>query len=290
MPFSKILIEEIPPTLMASFLYLGAGVGIGIIYLWHYKKENPADRLTKKDLPYTVGMILLDIIAPIFLMLGLKVGTSSNAALLGNFEIVATSLIALLIFKEKITSRLWTAIILITLSSIILSSKEGIFDFSIGSIFVLLATVCWGLENNCTKNISSKSTYEIVTIKGIFFGEKFPDFINIFSAFVLGFVAYGLSIFTYIRAQRTLGAAKTSAYYATAPFIGAMLSFLLLNETFTVNYFAELVIMIIGTYFIVYDTLALSHEHIHQHIFDTSTRRRSSFSCDKPFSFAQSFF
>lgn len=266
-PCSKLLLEKISPTYMAAFLYLGAGAGVGIMYLFHHKHEASAERLEKRDMPYTVGMVLLDIIAPILLMLGVKLGTSANASLLGNFEIVATTLIALFIFKEKVSRKLWAAIGLITLSSIILSfGGEGSFTFSVGSLLVLGATACWGLENNCTRSISDKSTYQIVTIKGfgsaagslivaVIIGEKLPDIKYILPAVVLGFVAYGLSIFTYIRAQKTLGAAKTSAYYAVAPFIGAFLSFILLHERLTIVYLIALAVMIAGTAFVVSDTL-----------------------------------
>lgn len=266
-PCSKLLLERIAPTYMAAFLYLGAGTGVGILYLFHHQHEAPAERLEKKDLPYTVGMVLLDIIAPILLMLGVKLGTSANASLLGNFEIVATTLIALLVFREKVSRTLWAAIGLITLSSIILSfGGEGSFTFSAGSLLVLGATACWGLENNCTRSISDKSTYQIVTIKGfgsgtgslivaVIIGEQPPGLSMILSAMVLGFVAYGLSIFTYIRAQKTLGAAKTSAYYAVAPFIGAFLSFLLLHESLTTAYLIALAVMTAGTAFVVSDTM-----------------------------------
>lgn len=266
-PCSKLLLDKIAPTFMAAFLYLGAGIGVGIMYLFHHKHESTAERLEKKDMPYTVGMVLLDIIAPILLMLGVNLGTSANASLLGNFEIVATTIIALLIFKEKVSKKLWAATGLITLSSIILSfGGEGSFNFSLGSLLVLGATVCWGLENNCTRNISEKSTYQIVTIKGfgsgtgslivaIILGEKMPEIQYVLPAFLLGFVAYGLSIFTYIRAQKTLGAAKTSAYYAVAPFIGAFLSFLFLRESLTIAYIIALAVMIVGTVFVVSDTL-----------------------------------
>ena len=87
-PFSKILLHDVPATFMAAFLYMGAGFGVGIMYLFHIRKENKTERLTKKDLPYTIGMIVLDILAPIFLMLGISIGAASNASLLGNFEIV----------------------------------------------------------------------------------------------------------------------------------------------------------------------------------------------------------
>lgn len=267
-PLSKLLLNNVPATFMAAFLYLGAGVGVGIMYLFHWHNEDKSERLTKKDLPYTIGMIVLDILAPIFLMLGIKYGTAANASLLGNFEIVATTLIACLAFKEAVSKRLWAAIGMITLSSILLSFEgAGSFRFSYGSVLVLLATACWGLENNCTRSISDKSTYEIVVLKGVFSGggafvialisgEKLPEIRYILPAMLLGFVAYGMSIFLYIRAQRDLGAAKTSAYYAFAPFVGAFLSFVILGEKLTIVYFAALIIMIAGTVFVVKDTVA----------------------------------
>lgn len=122
-PLSKILLNDVSPTLMAAFLYMGAGAGVGIMYAFHFRHENKSERLTKSELPYTIGMIVLDTAAPIFLMLGIRYGTASNASLLGIFEIVATTVIAFLIFKEKVSKRLWLAILLITLSSGVLSLK-----------------------------------------------------------------------------------------------------------------------------------------------------------------------
>ena len=276
-PFSKVLLNNVTPTFIAAFLYLGAGIGVGIMYLFHIKKEKKSERLTKQDLPYTIGMIGLDIAAPIFLMIGIKMGTASNASLLGNFEIVVTTLMALLIFKEQVSGKLWIAIGFITLSSIVLSFEgSGSFQFSIGSLFVILATCCWGLENNCTRKISDKSTYEIVLLKGIFsgggsftiamvLGEKIPEMIYIAIVMLLGFVAYGLSIFLYIRAQRNLGAAKTSAYYAVAPFIGSFLAFVVNGEKLAVEYFIGLALMLVGTVFVVYDTMINHHLHGHTH-------------------------
>jgi len=272
-PCSKILLNEIAPTMMAAFLYLGAGLGVGMMYLPHLKNEKCEERLSRQDLPYTVGMVVLDIIAPILLMIGVSIGTSANASLLGNFEIVATTLIAMFLFKEKVSKWLWTAIGFITVSSIVLSFEGvGTLSFSLGSLLVLGATVCWGLENNCTRSISEKSTYQIVTIKGLFSGmgsliialvsgETIPGPRSVFPALLLGFVAYGLSIFTYIRAQKTLGAAKTSAYYAFAPFIGAFLSFVLLQEALSASYLVALLVMLIGTGFVIYDTLLQSPSH-----------------------------
>lgn len=266
-PLSKKLMENIPPSFMAAFLYLGAGVGVGIMYIFNYKKEDKSLKLDKSDFKYTIAMIGLDILAPLLLMIGIKLGSASNASLLENFEIVATSLIALFIFKEKISHKLWIAIFFIIISSFILTfNGKTSLDFSIGSIFVLLATISWGLENNCTKKISEKSTYQIVTLKGIFSGlgslfiglllkEKIINYKYIFLAMILGFVAYGLSIFSYVRAQRDLGAAKTSAYYSVAPFVGAFLAFIINGERPDEKFLLALIFMIIGTIFVVNDSL-----------------------------------
>ncbi len=278
-PCSKLLLSNVAPTFMAGFLYIGAGLGVGAMYLFHFKHEASEQRLCRSDLPYTIGMVALDILAPILLMIGIKIGSSANASLLGNFEIAATSVIAFAIFREKISRRLWVALGLVTLSSMILSfGGKGSLEFTAGSLFVLGAAVCWGFENNCTRSISEKSTYQIVTIKGLcsgagsviialVTGEKLPDMRYILPSMLLGYVAYGLSIFTYIRAQQELGAAKTSAYYAIAPFIGAFLSFVLLREALSANYLIALVIMAAGTALAAADTLAHRHTHVHCHTF-----------------------
>ena len=272
-PISKVLLQHVGPTTMAALLYLGAGIGIGMMSLFNKKDREKAESLTKAELPYIVGMIVLDIAAPIFLMLGISYGSSANASLLGNFEIVATTVIALILFKEAVTKRLWVAIGLITLSSILLSFEgTDSFHFSYGSLLVIMATVCWGLENNCTRELSSKSTYQIVMLKGLCSGlgalvialikrESFPGIGYIAIALALGFVAYGLSIFMYVRAQNVLGAAKTSAYYAVNPLIGALLAFVFLSESLSWMYVIALIVMVFGSALVVVDTFIRQHDH-----------------------------
>ena len=262
-PISKTLLNEIPPTMMAALLYLGAGIGMSIIGLFRYKIGNLKKemKLTKKEMPFTVGMVFLDIVAPIFLMIGLTMTTPATVSLLNNFEIVATTVIALLIFKETINKRLWIAIGLITVASIVLSVEDfSSISFSFGSLFVLLAAVCWGLENNFTRMLSVKDPLQVVVIKGFGSGlgsllisfiikETTTNIVYIIATLLLGFVAYGLSIYFYVYAQRYLGAAKTSAYYAISPFIGVGLSFIMFLEIPTISFIIALIIMIIGTYF-----------------------------------------
>lgn len=261
-PLSKLLLEFMPPTLMAGFLYLGAGLGMGVIALVRKLKkgERAEVGLTKKELPFTVAMVLLDIAAPIFLLIGLDATTAANASLLNNFEIVATSIIALVVFKEKISPRLWFGILFVTLSCALLSFEDiSSLQFSFGSLFILLACVCWGFENNCTRKISSKDPMQIVLIKGIFsglgsviigfcLGERVTLLWSVVAVLFVGFVAYGLSIFFYVYAQRLLGAARTSAYYAIAPFIGTLLSLAIFGELPPYTYFLALGLMAVGAW------------------------------------------
>jgi drug/metabolite transporter (DMT)-like permease len=273
-PAAKIILANVPPVLMAGMLYLGAGLGMLAVNVFRRKRTRQKEaRITTKELPFTIAMVALDIAAPIFLMVGLTMTTSATASLLGNFEIVATTVIAMAAFKEAVGKRMWIATLFITAASIILSVNDfGNLSFSLGSIFVLLACVCWGVENNCTSKLSLKDPLQIVVIKGIgsgvmslvialIAGERVADLWFIVPALLLGFTAYGLSIYFYILAQRGLGASRTSAFYAFAPFIGVGLSFAIFRETPTVSFLIALGVMVLGAYFAAFE----KHEHAHSH-------------------------
>lgn len=285
-PISKVLLNKISPTLMAALLYLGAGIGMALVSMVRNRggQAGKEARVTRKELPYVIGMILLDIAAPILLMLGLSLASPATVSLLNNFEIVATSLIAFVLFKEAIGRRLWIAIAFITIASILLSVDDfSTFSFSIGALFALLACVCWGFENNCTRMLSLKDPLEIVIIKGFgsgigaflvaaLTGSMQFDMLYGLWALLLGFFAYGLSIYLYILAQRELGAARTSTYYAFAPFVGVLLSFLMFGQQISLSFLVALLLMLAGTYFAAFEKHAhahlheaMRHEHRHSH-------------------------
>ena len=264
---SKVLLEDVSPYLMAALLYLGAGIGMTAVRAASPSKRAEERPLTKVDSPYIFGMIVLDIAAPILLMYGLLNSPASSVSLLNNFEIVATTLIALLVFGERVTPTTWVAIILITISTVILSTAgTGEISFSHGSLAVILACVCWGLENNCTRRLSDSGALRIVVIKGIFsglgalaiavfMGMGSPSATEVMGALALGFVSYGMSLFFYITAQASLGAAKVSAYYAMAPFIGAFISLAVLGEVLTQAFVLALVFMAAGAVVLTRETL-----------------------------------
>lgn len=260
-PFSKILLDHFGSAIQAGLLYIGAGIGMLVIMLVRKIRAKPVftNPLDKSDIVYTIAMILLDIAAPILLMIGLKSTAAANASLLNNFEIVATALLAAFLFHETVSKRTWAGIALVFVSCLILSFEDSSsLHFSKGSLLILAASACWGLENNCTRKLSEKDPLEIVLMKGIFSGggsfliglllHQEIDWSLILWVLVLGFLAYGLSIYFYVLAQRYIGAAKTSACYAIAPFIGVLLSLILFREIPGISFLIALLFMIGGVF------------------------------------------
>lgn len=275
LPLGKLFLSSVSPYSLASWLYLGAGLGMaGMLML---RREKATFRFTRSELPYAVAMVVLDIAAPILLLIGLMNSTAASASALTNMEIVATSVIALVFFRETVSSRGWTAIALITCASILLSLEPGAVALSPGSLLVIAATCCWGVENNCTRMLSRLDSSSIVVIKGLGAGigagivalSVDGQIDTSWMSVVImgaGFLTYGLSIDLYIRAQANLGAAKTSAYYASAPFLGVALSFLLLRESVPTFFWAGIALMVLATFFLITDTIQTQHTHAHSHV------------------------
>lgn len=266
-PLSKYFLNDFPAVIVAAFLYLGAGLAMGGAYAWKRRVGTAGASLGREDLPYTVAMVALDILAPILLLLGVARTTSANASLLVNAEIVFTACVAAIAFKELISGKLWLAIGLIVLASAILTF-EGVqaFTLNTGSLLVLGAAACWGIENNCTRMLSHKSSEQVVTVKGlgsavgslsigVALGVSVPWSWEILAIVLLGAVSYGLSINVYVKAQSVLGAAKTSAYYAINPFLGVIFSMTLLGERPHLGFYIGLVVMGLATAVLVHEEL-----------------------------------
>ncbi len=273
-PLSKLLLGEVPPVLMAAFLYLGSGTGISLVKLSQRMTSNHKEAgIRRPDVGWLAGAIIAGgIIAPIVLMISLQVTPASTASLLLNFEGVATTLIALFFFRESISRRAIAAILAITLASIFLSTdfKSGM-GFSLGALGILLACTLWGLDNNFTRNISAKDPLTIVAWKGLvagtfslflglFLGQQLPALRSILGILLLGFISYGLSTMLFIYSMRGLGASRTSALYGTAPLAGVILSIFIFHDPITWSFIVAAILMVAGA------LMLSSEEHAHFHI------------------------
>ena len=274
-PLAKLFLIQIDPVLLASLLYLGSGLGLSFykfLLRRGHKDPNQEAKIGRADLPWLIGATISGgIAAPIVLMFSLKYTPAATASLLLNFEGVATVLIAFIVFQEAIGKRIWLAVVLITMAVVLLSlNPSGHWGFSPGALGVAAACVLWGLDNNFTRNISAKDPIVIVIVKclaagtlnlalALMLGNPFPGLLSVLLACISGFFCFGLSLVFFIYSLRELGAARTSAYFATAPFIGSLLSFMIFREWPNVFFFWALPFVVVGAF------LLFSEKHSHRH-------------------------
>ena len=287
-PLAKLLLGGVEPILLAGLLYLGSGLGLLIVKIFQSLTRKSVDAeagLKGKDFGWLTGAILAGgISAPILLLISLERTPAATASLLLNFEVVATTLIAVLAFREAVGKKVVVAIALITLASILLSvDPTSGWGFSLGALGILAACVLWGVDNNFTRNISAKDPLTITLLKGfiggtfsvvlaLFLGNRLPQFGLVVAALALGAFSYGLSIVLFIRAMRGMGAARTSALFSTAPLAGFILSMLIFRVLPGCIFLPVLALAAVGTWLLVneqhqheHEHTAVTHEHAHSH-------------------------
>ena len=287
-PLAKLLLGEIEPVSLAALLYLGSGLSLLLIKSLRRSGRQSVEAeapVTRADLSWLAGAVFAGgVAAPIVLMFSLRNTPAATASLLLNFEGVATTVIAALVFKEAIGRRAGWAILCTTAASVLLSlNLSGDWGLSIGALGILAACVLWGIDNNFTRNISAKDPLTIVTIKGLGAGSfslilalilrsPLPAFEVALRAMILGSLSYGLSVVLFVRAMRRLGAARTSALFSAAPLAGVILSLLLFRELPNVWFVVALPLMLAGTLLVLNEQHGhrhvhanVAHEHRHQH-------------------------
>jgi drug/metabolite transporter (DMT)-like permease len=276
-PIAKALLGAVNPIPLAGFLYLGSGVAL-VCVKGIQRLRGPSTgaeaRIRSADVPWLAGAVLAGgVAAPIVLLFGLRGTSAAVASLLLNFEGVATCVIAALLFGEAIGRRAAGAIVCITLASLLLSwNPSGQIAISLGALGILAACTLWGIDNNLTRNISAKDPLAIVAVKGLAagsvslllalgLGNRLPALGNVLGSMVLGSLSYGLSLVLFVRAMRTLGAARTSAFLGTAPLAGVVLSLLLFRETPGAAFVVALPLMAGGAFLLLNE----QHRHLHVH-------------------------
>jgi drug/metabolite transporter (DMT)-like permease len=261
---------------LAALLYLGSGLGAWLLHLLTptvQRGSSQEARLARRDVPWLLGSMLVGgVAAPVVLMLSLRATPAATAALLLNFESAATALIAVLVFREAAGWRVWSAVGVVTLASIVLSYDPAApWGFTPGALGIAGACALWGVDNNLTRAIADKNPLVIVGTKGLgagavslglaaLAGQGLPGLPLILGAMLLGAVCYGMSIWLFILALRGLGAARTSALFGSAPFIGAALALLLFRDRIAWQFLAGLPLMAAGAW------LLLGEHHAHRHL------------------------
>jgi drug/metabolite transporter (DMT)-like permease len=242
-PFAKLLLGSVDPWLMAGLLYLGAGVGLGVIHLSRGVLRLPAVEapLRRPDVPWLAAVILFGgVLGPLLLMLGLVRTDAAAASLLLNLEGLATMGIAWVVFRENVDRRLLLGAFAI-LAGAALLSWQGEASFHLSGLLIAGACLCWGIDNNLTRKLSWSDPVQIAMLKGLvagavnltlalWQGAVLPSAGVIAAAGVVGFLGYGVSLALFVLGLRYLGTARTGAYFSLAPFVGAGLAVAMLGE------------------------------------------------------------
>lgn len=274
-PLAKLLLGDgVAPWLLAGLLYMGSGLGLSLILLARRGLKLPAGEapLRAADMPWLALVVATGGVAgPVLLMIGLEAITASSAALLLNLEGLATMAIAWLVFRENVDRRLLLGAAAILAGAVLLSWQAGPHELSLGALAIAGACLAWGADNNLTRKLSSADPLQITAIKGVAagavnlvislgMGARLPGPGVTASAMVIGFFGYGVSVVLFVLALRGLGAARTGAYFSTAPFLGAVLGVLLLHDHVTLALVVAGALMALGVW------LHLSEQHSHEHV------------------------
>jgi drug/metabolite transporter (DMT)-like permease len=285
-PVAKLLVGEIGPVMLAGLLYAGSGLGLGlwlVLRAW-IRPSAGRPRLAAADYKWLAGAVVSGgVIGPVLLMLALSAAAASTVSLLLNLEGVFTALLAWFVFRENFDRRVLLGMFLIVCGGLLLSWPSGGISTSLPALAVAGACLCWALDNNLTRKISAGDSVQIAAIKGLAagavnlcaaaaFGAARPPLESALAAAGVGFLGYGVSLALFVVALRLLGTARTGAYFATAPFIGAAVSFALLAEAPDTLFWFASVLIASGVALHLserhrhpHDHEALAHSHSHTH-------------------------
>ncbi len=273
-PLARLLVVETSPLLLAGLLYLGSGAGLGLARVIR-DRGWLGSGMARGEWPWFLGAILFGgVLGPVALMFGLTRTSGSTASLLLNLEAVMTALIAWLAFKENADRRVVLGMVAIVAGGAILSWPAGEpgGGSGLGALAIALACACWAIDNNLTRKVSASDALFIAGTKGsiagavnctlaLALGETFPVPATTATIMALGLVGYGLSLVLFVLALRGLGAARTGAYFSTAPFIGAVIALTVLGESASPSFWLAGALMAWG----VWLHLTERHEHEHTH-------------------------
>lgn len=275
-PLSKVLLETVSPQLLAGLLYLGAGIGLGVVHFARLAFGSSAREapLRRGDLPWLVAVVLFGgIIGPLLLMLGLSRTTASSGALLLNLESIATMGIAWLVLRENVDRRLLVGALALVAGAAVLSWQGEGVRLDTGVVWIAGACLAWGIDNNLTRRLSVADPVTIAMIKGLaagvvntalalWLGAVLPSAGILGAAGIVGFIGIGVSLVLFVLALRHLGAARTGAYFSLAPFIGAVLAIVFLSEQPTAKLAVAAALMAVGLW--LHLTERHQHEHLHE--------------------------
>jgi drug/metabolite transporter (DMT)-like permease len=290
-PYAKRLLASASPLLLSGLLYLGAGLALALSrpIVARLRPDGEAP-LRRADLATLAAIILCGgILGPLLMLVGLHGVSGVVGALLLNLEAPLTMVLAVMLFGEHLGRRARAAVTLIVLGAVVLSARgSGGTSEAWGAVAIAAACACWAVDNNLTQRLSLRDPIAIGRAKSLAaggcslaaalaLGARLPALPAILAALLLGAVSYGASLVLAIVAMRHIGAARQAAYFATAPFVGALAALPVLGERLGGRDLAAGALLVAGVVLLARDRHAHLHaheimDHEHRHVHDEHHR------------------
>lgn len=278
----KRLLAHAPPQVLAGLLYLGAGVALTAARALRGRTDEAP--LRRADLP-TLALVSLagGVLGPLLMLHGLRASSALGASLMLNLEAPFTITLAALVFREHLGPRALLASALIVAGAAFLRVEGGAQGGTAwGALLLAGACAAWAVDNNLTQRLTVRDPLALVQWKtlaagaanlslGLSRGERLPPWRALLVALSLGAVSYGLSVVLDAHALRRIGAAREAAFFATAPFLGALAAVLLGEPPRGVHALAG-GLMVAGVALLLRERHGhahthepVTHEHVHAH-------------------------
>lgn len=281
-PLAKQLLRDLSPVLLAGLLYLGSGIGLGLIRLLRDRGWRTPSMSGREWFWLLLAIGFGGVLGPLALMLGLTKATAATASLLLNLEAVLTALLAWVVFRENTDRHVVLGMVLIVAGAVLLALPDPSQPMGLGwgALLIAVACLCWALDNNFTRKVSASDALFIAGLKGLAagivnvaialtLGARLPAAAAITEAMIVGLLGYGISLVLFVLALRGLGSARTGAHFSTAPFLGAAIAILAFGDHTTPMFWLAAILMAAG----VWLHLTERHEHLHTHEPITHTHR-----------------
>jgi drug/metabolite transporter (DMT)-like permease len=267
-PATSVIADDMAPLVLAGLLYLGAALAVSP---WWLARPPTADALRRNRSGLVVAIVAGGAVGPALLTAGLVDTPAATASLLLNLELVFTVFFAATLFREHLGRNMVVACGLVTIAGVLLVWQPDA-SATLDALLIIGACACWGVDNSVTSRIDQVSPQHVTFLKGIVAGSVNLTFGLIISgatgiggwsivgALLIGVWGYGASITLWVRGAQQLGAARGQVIFATAPFVGAVLSWIVLSNTIEPTQIVAMLIAGVGV------GLALRSAHAHGHI------------------------
>jgi drug/metabolite transporter (DMT)-like permease len=264
-----VIADDMTPLVLAGLLYLGAAI---VVSPWWLRQRPARSALRREWKPLAAAIMAGGAIGPALLTAGLVDTPAATASLLLNMELVATVVLAATLFHEHLGRNMILAAALVTAAGVLLVWEPGA-AVSLSAVLIVGACGCWGLDNSITSQIDQVSPQHVTFLKGSVAGSVNlalglavtgagnVDAWSIVGALLIGALGYGLSITLWVRGAHQLGAARGQVIFATAPFIGAVISWVVLSDAIKAVQIAAMLMAASG----VALSLRSAHGHEHHH-------------------------